>query len=235
MATLWEKLNSLYPEVLSADPSKAINGTELLEIVRPRLDDYSENSIRQNFSLMSQDPTSSIAKVADGHGYYLRNAESRESGAASTAAESPQTIAGSRDAQSEEKFRSIYMRHSEQANQFPIHIEHTRASRREAGVNQWKFPDVVLLSWEVGKPTDQGYRLDPYLLAIKTSLGEPPFSLQSVELKVSLSLPSFREDFFQCVSNSKWAHRAELAVASTVNDDTLSRECDVSAPRTMSQ
>lgn len=36
MATLWEQLNSLYPEVLSADPSQAINGTELLEKVRPR-------------------------------------------------------------------------------------------------------------------------------------------------------------------------------------------------------
>lgn len=173
---------------------------------------------------MSQDPTSSIAKIADGHGYLLRSIESRGS-AEPAAAELPRSI-GRRESQLEEKFRSIYMRYSEQeqANQFPIHVEHTRAVRREAGVNQWKFPDVVLLSWEVGKPTDQGYRLDPYLLAIKTSLGEPPFSLKSVELKVALSLSTFRADFFQCVSNSKWAHRAELAVADTVNDDTLRTE-----------
>jgi hypothetical protein len=116
------------------------------------------------------------------------------------------------------------MRHSEQENKFPMHVEHTRASRRGAGVNQWKFPDVVLLSWGVGELTDQGYRLDPNLLAVKTSLGEPPFSLRSVELKVALSLSTFREDFFQCVSNSKWAHSAELAVANSVNDDTLSGE-----------
>jgi hypothetical protein len=224
MATLWEQLNGLYPKVLPSDPSKAINGTELLEKVRPLLGKFAEDSIRQYFSLMSQDPTSSIAKKADGHGYYLRTAESR----AGTEPAAPEMVGeqGGREPQLEEKFRSIYMRYSEQeqGNQFPIHVEHTRAARRDAGVNYWKFPDIVVLTWEVGKPTDQGYRLDPDLLAIKTSLGEPPFSLRSVELKVSLSLLNFRERFFQCVSNSKWAHSAELAVANTLDDDTLSRE-----------
>jgi hypothetical protein len=229
--TLWEQLNSLYPEVLSADPSQAINGTELLEKVRRRLSEFAEDSIRQYFSLMSQDPTTSIAKITDGHGYYLRRTDSRW-GDEPVAPELPR-VPGGREFQLEEKFRSIYMRYSEQeqANQFPIHVEHTRAARREAGVNQWKFPDVVLLSWQLGKPAEQAYkpaeqvyRLDPNLLAVKTSLGEPPFSLRSVELKVALSLPTFREDFFQCVSNSKWAHSAELAVANKVQDDTLSRE-----------
>jgi hypothetical protein len=164
---------------------------------------------------MSKDLTSSIAKIADGHGYYLRNTENRVNlepppGAeVSTATE----VSGGREIQLEEKFRSIFIRHSEQANQkFPMHVEHTRATRREAGVNQWKFPDVVLLDWEgVGDLTDQGlYRLDPNLLAVKTSLGEPPFSLESIELKVGVSFPTFRESFFQCVSNSKWAHGAVL-------------------------
>jgi hypothetical protein len=221
MATLWDQLNKLFPEILSPDPSQAINGTELLERVRYRLGDYSENSIRQHFSEMSHDPSSSIAKIADGHGYYLRVI----GGEPTPPAESTPTMAFGRDFQSEEKFRSILMRHSEQENEFPMHVEHTRASRREAGVNQWKFPDVVLLSWGVvGKMTDQGYRLDPNLLAVKTSLGEPPFSLRSIELKVALSLSTFREDFFQCVSNSKWAHSAQLAVANSVSDDTLSGE-----------
>ncbi|MEO8662977.1 MAG: hypothetical protein ABI693_31250 [Bryobacteraceae bacterium] len=78
MATLWEQLNRLYPEILSSDPHAAINGTKLLEKVRGRLDgQYAENTIRQHFSVMSQDATSAIAKIADGHGYYLRKSESR--------------------------------------------------------------------------------------------------------------------------------------------------------------
>jgi hypothetical protein len=226
VATLWEQLDRLFPEVLSADPRQAINGTKLLDKVRGHLDGvYSENSIRQHFSEMSQDPTSSIAKVADGHGYYLRKIEDRENSLPS-AAEIPkgEQPAAGRDIQLEEKFRSIFIRHSERSNLFPMHVEHTRATSRAAGINRWKFPDVVLLGWGVGEVTDQGYRLDPNLLAVKTSLGEQPFSLHSVELKVALSISTFRENFFQCVSNSKWAHGASLAVANSIDDSTLSEE-----------
>lgn len=227
MATLKEQLNKLFPEVLQPEPADAVNGSSLLEMVRSRLDgDYSDNSIRTHFSVMSQDPTSSIAKIADGHGYYLRATQPSASVGHSPTTPSVQGDPGAgRESQSEEKFRSIFMRHSEQANQkFAMHVEHTRAVRREAGVNQWKFPDVVLLGWGVGELTDQGYRLDPNLLAVKTSLGEPPFSLESVELKVGISLSTFRESFFQCVSNSKWAHGATLAIANSIDDKTLSDE-----------
>lgn len=224
MATLWEQLNRLFPEVLSPEPREAINGTKLLEKVRNCLEgEYSENSIRQHFSEMSQDPTSSIAKVADGHGYYLRKPENRESLAGPIAAE-PVKASEGREVQLEEKFRSIFMRHSERSNLFPMHVEHTRASSRAAGINRWKFPDVVLLGWGVGEMIDQGYRLDPNLLTVKMSLGEQPFSLHSIELKVSLAMSTFRENFFQCVSNSKWAHGASLAIANTIDDSTLSDE-----------
>jgi hypothetical protein len=83
---------------------------------------------------------------------------------------------------------------------------------------------VVLLRWEAGDLTDQGFRLDPNVLALRMSLGEQPFSLHSVELKVALSTATFRENFFQCVSNSKWAHGASLAVANSIDDSTLTDE-----------
>jgi hypothetical protein len=226
-ATLWEQLNRVYPEVLSPESKDAINGTKLLEKVRGRLDkDYTENTIRQHFSEMSQDPTSSIARVADRQGYFLRRAENREVVEPPKASEAPTSAAASegRESQLEEKFRSIFMRYSERSNLFPMHVEHTHAARRAEGINKWKFPDVVLLGWGVGKLTDQGYRLDPNLLAVKMSLGEQPFSLQSIELKVPLSASTFRENFFQCVSNSKWADSATLAVANSIDDSTLSEE-----------
>ncbi len=36
MATLWDQLNRVFPEVLSPDPGEAINGTKLLEKVTGR-------------------------------------------------------------------------------------------------------------------------------------------------------------------------------------------------------
>jgi hypothetical protein len=229
--TLWSQLNSAFPLVLLADASKAINGTKLLELVKPKLEgDFAENAIRAYFSYMSKDPTTTLAKKSDGQGYYLRSEQDQQQPSnvlqASSAA-TAKALSG-RDEQPEEKFRAVFMRNSELASlQFPMRIDHTSAKKKEAGVNQWKFPDVVVLGWGVGKPTEEGgSKLDPILLAVKSSLGEPPFSLQSVELKVALTLSTFRENFFQCLSNSKWAHRSVLAVAANVDDKTLRDELE---------
>lgn len=81
-----------------------------------------------------------------------------------------------------------------------------------------------MLEWDVGEAKDAGFRLDPDLLEVKRSLGEQPFRLSSIELKVELSLADFRAAFFQCVSNSKWAHHAVLAVAAKIADKTLAEE-----------
>jgi len=42
VATLWDQLNRVFPEVLSPEPREAINGTKLLEKVRTHL----ENTLR---------------------------------------------------------------------------------------------------------------------------------------------------------------------------------------------
>ena len=83
---------------------------------------------------------------------------------------------------------------------------------------------MVVLEWEVGHVTDEGFRLERELLEVKRSLGEQPFRLISVELKTDLRLSTFRENFFQCVSNSKWAHSAQLIVGSKISDRTLVEE-----------
>lgn len=228
LASLWDQLNALYPAILPADPKHAINGTQLLVKAQPKLiGNYAEASIRQHFSDMSKDPTSRIAKVASGHGYYLRNPENVASDQPASPELPASTSAKKREAQPEEKFRSIFIRHSEEVSrQFPIHIEHTKAQRRLAGINQWKFPDVILLRWAIGKVTDEGYVLDQDALTVKTSLGEPSFALESIELKIALSLATLRESFFQCVSNSQWAHRSTLVVANSIDDKTLRDELE---------
>lgn len=228
--TLWSQLNSLFPSILQEDASKAINGTSLLELVKPKLDrHFSDDTIRQYFSYMSQDPNTTLAKKSDGHGYYLRSAQEQLTNALESSPEVPAMALLGRDAQPEEKFRAVFMRYSGIASlQFPMLIEHTSAKKGEAGKNQWKFPDVVILGWGVGvgKLTEEGFKLDPILLKVKSSLGEPPFSLQCAELKVKLTMATHRENFFQCLSNSKWAHESVLAVAMNVNDEALKDELE---------
>lgn len=62
------------------------------------------------------------------------------------------------------------------------------------------------------------------MLRIRQSLGEQPFKLYSNELKSEIRFSNMRENFFQCVSNSKWAHIAQLAIAVDINDQKLLEE-----------
>ncbi len=230
MANLREQLIKILPSVLPDKPDDAILGGELLQRVKGKLvGDYADSSIRQHFSVLAGDAESPIARLEEKFGYYLRPSAvsgRKPSGSRSESDEGrgePAKEPG-RDEQLEEKFRAVFVRYSSLANQFPMVVDHTAAKRREGGVNRWKFPDVILLEWDVGQAKDEGFRLDRDLLEVKRRLGGQPFRLSSVELKVELSLADFRAAFFQCVSNSKWAHNAVLAVASSVADKTLAEE-----------
>ena len=70
---LREQLRLLLHEILPHDPADSIKGTELIRLVRLRLGDgYSDATLRYHFSILSYDPTSPIAKVDQGQGYYQR-------------------------------------------------------------------------------------------------------------------------------------------------------------------
>jgi len=73
--SLRKQLTEALPEYLPANPKEAIKGTELIRLIRMKLDgNYSDASLRYHFSIMSCDPTSPIAKVEKGQGYYRRTA-----------------------------------------------------------------------------------------------------------------------------------------------------------------
>lgn len=231
--TLAEQLARLLSssDLLPTDPANAVMGPELLERVRDKLDRvYEDSSIRQTFSTLSKDPESPIARLASGFGYYRRppiaaQAAPDDIGEDPTDdGDQPRSDATGRDAQPEEKFRALIIRLSRLQNRFPVHVEHSTGTRQPAGVNKWKFPDIVILDWDAAKGTDEGVVLDSAILEVKRSLGEQPFRLSSIELKAELSLGTFREFFFQCVSNSRWAHSAQLAVAAPITDSLLADE-----------
>jgi hypothetical protein len=93
--------------------------------------------------------------------------------------------------------------------------------RQQAGINKWKYPDVVAVKWGVLK--DDG-GLDKDLLQVRQGLGDQPFRIISTELKVDVTPGSLREVFFQCVSNSRWAHSAQLAIACKITDEKVAEE-----------
>ncbi len=230
MASLKDQLIKILPDILPASPSDSIGGTQLIEKIIPYLTDkYAEGSLRTHLSILAGDPTSPLAKIDQGYGYYLRqpiqrNLETKAPDSADIASNLADDEAGRRGEQREEKFRSIYIRWAELNNLFPMHIEHTKAAKQKAGINIWKFPDIVTIKWEVGEVTDRGFKLKKDLLEVKRSLGEQPFKLSSIELKVELTASTLRQSFFQCVSNSKWAHSANLVVACKLTDETVADE-----------
>ena len=57
--------------------------------------------------------------------------------------------------------------------------------------------------------------------ALKRSLGLPPYRLQSVTLRLQPSHQSHREEFFQTLSTSSWAHGGELFYAAPIEDEAL--------------
>lgn len=228
MKTLRDLLEQELPKIkiLKKNPDEAINGTALLKEVK-NMEDFREANditLRLYFSLMAADPTSVLAKRPGKHGYYLRQKEEDE--------KIPECVDGDtggtnkRDDQREEKFRSIFMLHNEYLyNYSTMKIEHNKSTKREKGLNKWKFPDVILVKWEVGEiMEDQEYRLSSPLLEVRKSLGEQPLKLYSNELKTEVKASNLREAFFQCVSNSKWAHSAQLIIASEITDSTIESE-----------
>jgi hypothetical protein len=225
--SLKDRLNGLLPNLLPKSPEQAIGGLELLRRVRKAgIKEHSDDTLRSYFSWISGDPTSVMARVDEGRGYYLRMSKDvvPEIAADYSAKAEPQP-AGRRIDQREEKFRSLFMLSRLQQHQYPMHLEHTRGARQTAGINKWKYPDVISVRWEVGDLDEQtGYRLNRDLLDVRRSLGEPPFRITSTELKVEITALSLREVFFQCVSNSRWAHSAQLVVATSIIDDLIAEE-----------
>src|SRR4030066_77508 len=71
---------------------------------------------------------------------------------------------------------------------------------------------------------EEEYGINTTMLEVRRSLGEQPFILTSAELKSELNVSNFRESFFQCMSNSKWSHKAQLAVAVDIQEERLINE-----------
>ncbi len=240
-------VREMLPKVLPKDPKDAISGPELVKKLRAMFEiPFTDGSLIVRISQLASDPTSPIARKPDAYGYYLRapatvfeseipekvNSKSPASGKVAKASKEP----SSKSEQLEEKFRLLLCRYLESNGHYPVYIDHTKGVRGRFGQNKWKFPDIIDLEWDKGLLDDDEVidgddseapgvrRLDPDLLAVRRGLGDQPFKITSLELKVAVTLGSLREIFFQTVSNSKWAHKAQLAIAIDITDELITEE-----------
>lgn len=232
---LRDQLRQILPEILSENPTNCIKGTELIRLVKYRLNqDYSDATLRYHFSIMSCDPSSPIAKVEQGQGYYLRSTTIHSLNSARNLLGVSQTMlgqdltlsAGDQDLAiaRANKFRAVVNRYFESVNRFALAFERS-FSDRHAGSNRWRFPDMVALEWLVGElDEDGGFHLCPDQLEVRRRMGDAPMRLTSVKLKLETNYDTLREDLFQCLSASGWANNAEMMVAAPVDDEHLVEE-----------
>jgi hypothetical protein len=224
--SLRKQLTEALPDFLPSNPQESIKGTELIRLIRLKLDgNYSDASLRYHFSIMSCDPTSPIAKVEKGQGYYRRTAPVP---ALSTAQELFSQYQGRLDdIQGDHqavdhammrirKFRAIVNKWCEVNGRFPFAFREPFQADAPLG-NFWKFPEMLLVDWESGDDEDTNRPL----LKLKSQLGLPPFRLHAARLRILPSHDTYREDFFQTLSASVWAQGGELIYAAPIEDEAL--------------
>ncbi len=227
--SLRNQLSELLSDLLPINPKEAVKGTELIRLLRLKLSgEYSDASLRYHFSVMSCDPSSPIAKVEKGQGYYRRGASmpelSRVQGIVSI---SQRNLDGLDDHNALDqamlllnKFRAIVQKYAETKGQFTFEFRESLSKEAPLG-NLWKFPEMVMIDWEHGDFSENGLELDPAHLALKQTLGLPPYRLSSVRMRVDTSYDTFREDLFQAMSASLWANGGELYLADSIADENL--------------
>ncbi|MEN8693839.1 MAG: hypothetical protein ACN4GG_10030 [Akkermansiaceae bacterium] len=227
--SLRSQLTDLLNDILPSNPRESIKGTELIRLVRMKLDGgYSDASLRYHFSIMSCDPNSPIAKVEKGQGYYKRGAQMPAlSGAQEIVAMQQGRLDDLNDTSTTnqamlrvQKFRAIVHKYAESRGQFTFEFRESLGQSASVG-NLWKFPEMVFIDWEHGELTDDGLALDPAHLALKQTLGLPPYNLAAVRMRIEANYDRFREDLFQTKSAGLWANSSELFYASPIEDESL--------------
>jgi hypothetical protein len=233
--SLRDQLKSILPEILPESPSESIKGTELIRLVRFRLkQDYSDATLRYHFSIMCCDPSSPIAKVEQGQGYYLRAHAVNSYAPGSFISPAEPSIGPGLFEQSPgavdlaitraRKFRSVYLRMAADSGRFPFSFE-TSFSEGAPYHNVWKFPDLAFVEWHVARDGEGGgLKLDRRATAVRAAMGLSAFSITTVKFKMEATHRSFREDFFQSLSHSGWANAGELVIAKAVDDTQLADE-----------
>ncbi len=192
--SLRDRLQEILPSLLPAREEDAIKGTELIARVRSVLGDtYSDRSLRSQFSLIALDPDSCLARIENGQGYYLRQAEGTPSlhclfeGGDGADREGSDPL---------HKALALAVRLYDTAGYgvflYPVGEEES-----------WAHPDLVAVQWPAGHWDAGGaYVMD------EDAAREASF--RAVCVGFADNTESCRQAFYRSLACGHWAHEAEL-------------------------
>lgn len=220
---LREQLKEILPSILPKSAGESIKGTELIKTIKLRLEHpYSDATLRYHFSVMSYDPTSPIAKVDQGQGYYLRSATSPGATRENQPRLEQRSLGFDPNVTAQDhdhlwlKFQAFFERYANHDASFVFPIHHGDLSDTPSD-HFWTVPDAVVVNWKTADLVDGQVCLRPEWLCVDRA----PFSLASAKLALEIHAENYRRVFFQCLSNSSWAHARELVIAMEVQDGTV--------------
>jgi hypothetical protein len=226
---LRDQLKEILPDLLPSSPADAVKGTELIGLAKMRLrQEYSDATLRYHFTIMCSDPGSPIAKVEQGQGYYLRKQSS--GGAVATMTQARLNMFTETDsevldraASRLQRLRAVFAREAAGSGGYPFLFE-TSFEQTAALENVWKCPDAVVADWDGGDVHGEDLLLDGGAMELKRTLGVPSCSLRAVKFRLEVSARTWREDFYQALSATRWAHTGELVIATAIADEQLADE-----------
>lgn len=82
-------------------------------------------------------------------------------------------------------------------------IFHEKSDKKKKGKNKWLHPDLVGVYFPFGNYHES-------TVSVLETFSESAIKLFSFEMKIKITLADLRENYFQAVSNSSWAHEGYL-------------------------
>lgn len=191
--SLREKLCDILPSLLPEREEEAIKGRELIARVRAVLGDaYSDHSLRSQFSFMVLDPSSCLARVENGQGYYLRRAGDEES--------------------LQNLFRDGGAGLRESANLYHKALALAVRLYDTAGLGvfvyppeeaeSWERPDLVAVQWPAGRMEQDG------AYVIEDTESTPTF--RAVTVALCDTAEDARRAFYRALACGLWAEESAL-------------------------
>lgn len=191
---LRDKLREILPDILPRREQDAIKGKELIARVRSVLgDEYSDGSLRTQFSLLALEADTCLVRIPNGQGYYLRSAGDPLPSLHDVFAHQP---TGAEAENPLHRAIALAVRYYDTAGMsvcaYPV------------GEESWSHPDLVAVQWPAGCwGADGAYVMEP---------GDSPATLRAVCVGVGLggSPEACRQAFYRSMACGQWAQEAEL-------------------------
>jgi len=196
--SLRDQLEAILPSLLPSREEEAIKGTELISRVRAVLGEaYSDHSLRSQFSFLTLDPDSCLARVPNGQGYYLKQLGTSPSLHSMFDSETEASREGNAPSRKSLAL-AVRLCDTEGLSAFVYPTEE----------ESWTHPDLVAVQWPAGQTDETG----AYVFLPEEEGEEKALlpSFRAICVGYADSPDAGRRALFRALSCGLWAQEAEL-------------------------